>query len=190
MPSFQSICCPVDFSDGSHAALELAASVAARLGARLTLLHVREPAPLASSAVFAPPPFPPLVRGEFAPWPWPPAPGAPAAGEPPPPPPDDGTRLQRWRDEAERLGAPTVETALVGGPAPATIVRFVRDRGMDLLVLARRGHPGSRWHRMGAVATQVFRHAPCPVLVVPGAGTTARRRPRRRTGPGHLRPAA
>ena len=40
--TWKKICCPVDFSDESRAALEVAADVARRFGAALVLLHVDE----------------------------------------------------------------------------------------------------------------------------------------------------
>jgi nucleotide-binding universal stress UspA family protein len=38
------VCCPVDFSPESRAALTVAVDLCRRLGARLTILHVEEPA--------------------------------------------------------------------------------------------------------------------------------------------------
>ena len=40
MPVFRRICCPVDFSEASRAGLEMAARLARRDGAGLTVLHV------------------------------------------------------------------------------------------------------------------------------------------------------
>ena len=36
---WKTICCPIDFSDASRAAMEVAVDLARRFGARLTLLH-------------------------------------------------------------------------------------------------------------------------------------------------------
>lgn len=41
--AWKKVCCPVDFSRESHAALEVAIDLCRRLGAELTLLHVQEP---------------------------------------------------------------------------------------------------------------------------------------------------
>jgi nucleotide-binding universal stress UspA family protein len=41
--SWRKVCCPVDFSRESRAALEVALDLCRRLGAELTLLHVEEP---------------------------------------------------------------------------------------------------------------------------------------------------
>ncbi len=40
--AWKKVCCPVDFSEESRAALDVAADVARRLGAALVLLHVEE----------------------------------------------------------------------------------------------------------------------------------------------------
>lgn len=42
--SWQRICCPVDYSERSRAALRVAVDLARRFGAELTLLHVEEAA--------------------------------------------------------------------------------------------------------------------------------------------------
>jgi universal stress protein A len=43
--AWKKICCPVDFSPESRAAVVVAADLCRRLGAELTLLHVGDPAP-------------------------------------------------------------------------------------------------------------------------------------------------
>jgi nucleotide-binding universal stress UspA family protein len=42
--SWNHVCCPVDFSPESRAALTVAVDLCRRLGARLTILHVEDPA--------------------------------------------------------------------------------------------------------------------------------------------------
>ncbi|ACG73993.1 UspA domain protein [Anaeromyxobacter sp. K] len=44
---WKTVCCPVDLSDASRAALRVASDVCRRLDASLTLLHVQEGAPAA-----------------------------------------------------------------------------------------------------------------------------------------------
>ncbi len=41
--AWKKVCCPVDFSEESHAALRVAVDLCKRLGAELTLLHVDDP---------------------------------------------------------------------------------------------------------------------------------------------------
>ncbi len=40
--AWRKVCCPVDFSEESHAALQVAVDLCKRLGAELTLLHVED----------------------------------------------------------------------------------------------------------------------------------------------------
>jgi nucleotide-binding universal stress UspA family protein len=46
------------------------------------------------------------------------------------------------------------------------IVRFARDRDIDLIVMGTHGHTGLAHLLMGSVAEKVVRKAPCPVLTV------------------------
>jgi nucleotide-binding universal stress UspA family protein len=139
------ICCPIDFSDASRAAMEVAADLARRGGANLVLLHAY-PIPgytFPDGSVVASP----KMMQELA---------------------DQAKKhLEEWRAEAEKLvGAPRVrgETA-VGEPA-AEIVSFARASGVDLLVIGTHGRTGLEHALMGSIAERVVRRAHCPVLTV------------------------
>lgn len=142
MKAWRRIGCAVDFSEASRAGLESAATLAARPGAELFVIHVSEeraapgPAPL-----LAPPPV--SARAE-----------------------KHGPELEAWALEAERLGAAAVRSVLVRGRAAAAIVRLAEEERLDLLVVASHGHGGLRRLVLGSVAEEVVRAAPCPVLVV------------------------
>lgn len=138
MGRWRRICCPVDFSPVSRAALAEAVSLAASLAAELLLLHVRQAATSPGGVPFMPP-----------------ARGAPAGAS---------TELQEWAAEAQR-SAPTTATELGGEPA-AEIVRFVAELGCDLIVMGTHGRTGLRHLALGSVAEAVIRAAPCPVLIV------------------------
>ncbi|HSN16249.1 MAG TPA: universal stress protein [Anaeromyxobacteraceae bacterium] len=147
MPSadWKRICCPIDFSDASRAAMEVATDLARRCGADLVLLHAY-PVPgytFPDGSVVASP----RMMQELA---------------------DQAERhLATWRADAERmLGAPrvTVEKA-VGEPA-AEIVAYAKGAGIDLLVLGTHGRTGLEHAIMGSVAERVVRKARCPVLTV------------------------
>ena len=138
------ICCPIDFSDASRAAMELAADLARRFGAELLLLHAY-PIPgytFPDGSVVASP----KMLQELA----------------------DGAErhLEAWRRDAEVAGASRVEAAKVAGEPAAEIVSFAREQGVDLLVLGTHGRTGLEHALMGSIAERVVRRARCPVLTV------------------------
>jgi len=141
---WKTICCPLDFSDASRAAMEVAAGLAQRFGAKLTLLHAY-PVPgytFPDGSVVASA----RMLQELA---------------------DQAAKhVGEWRRQAEELGAPTVKAeTLVGEPA-SEILAYARDRGIDLLVLGTHGRTGLEHALMGSIAERVVRRARCPVLTV------------------------
>lgn len=141
MSHWNHICCAVDFSDHSRAALERALELAARLGADLTLLHVCTPL-FPGADVYA--------VGEQS--------DALADGP-------VQARLDEWRREAEHALGRTVRLELLTGNPAREIARFGR-RGVDMLVVGTRGPTGLGRLLLGSVAERVVRDATCPVLVV------------------------
>jgi len=138
------ICCPVDFSDASHAAMEVAADLARRNGASLTLLHAY-PLPgytfpdgsvVASARMLQ-------ELSERA-----------------------DKHLREWKGEAERMGAPSVEAVTASGVAAAEILAFAARSGVDLLVLGTHGRSGLEHALLGSVTERVMRKARCHVLTV------------------------
>ncbi len=145
---WKTICCPIDFSDASRAAMEVAADLAARTGASLTLLHAY-PVPgytFPDGSVVASA----RMLQELA---------------------DQSSKhLGEWRSQAEALGARTVNAETVVGEPATEIVAWARERNVDLLVLGTHGRTGLEHALMGSVAEKVVRRARCPVLTVhPGA---------------------
>lgn len=139
MNEWKQICCAVDFSDHSFAALRRALDLAHRLGAELTLLHVCLPGPRGS-----------LATAERA---------LSTAEE------RTLARLEEWRGVAVReLGRDVQARLLVGNPA-RELARHAA-HGMDLLVVGTRGPTGLGRLLLGSVAERVVRDAPCPVMVV------------------------
>jgi nucleotide-binding universal stress UspA family protein len=139
------ICCPIDFSDASRAAMEVAADLARRHGAELVLLHAY-PIPGYTfpdgSVVASPKMMQELAEGAER-------------------------HLEEWRLEAERLvGAPRVGKAKAIGEPAAEIVGYAKDERVDLLVLGTHGRTGLEHALMGSVAERVVRRAHCPVLTV------------------------
>ncbi len=141
MTSWSRIGCAVDFSKASHAALEKAAELAARLGAELFVIHASEErAATGPAVVFAPPPTPTHAERH-------------------------GPELEAWVLEARRLGA-AVRSAMIRGRPAAVIARFAAEERLDLLVVASHGHGGLRQILIGSVTEELVRAAPCPVLVI------------------------
>ncbi len=138
------ICCPIDFSDASRAAMGVAADLARRFGGSLTLLHAY-PVPgftFPDGSVVASA----RMLQELA---------------------DQAAKhLGEWRREAEGLGAPAVTaTTAIGDPA-MEIVGYAKEHAIDLLVLGTHGRTGLEHALMGSVAERVVRRARCPVLTI------------------------
>jgi nucleotide-binding universal stress UspA family protein len=139
------ICCPVDFSDASRAAMEVACDLARRFGAELVLLHAY-PIPgytFPDGSVVASP----TMMQELA--------------------EQAQKHLEEWRQEAERLvGAPRVTAEKAVGEPAAEILRAARESGADLVVVGTHGRTGLEHALMGSIAERVVRRAHCPVLTV------------------------
>ncbi len=139
------ICCPIDFSDASRAAMEVASDLARRFGAGLMLLHAY-PIPgytFPDGSVVASP----KMMQDLA---------------------DQAEKhLEEWRVEAEKLVGPGRVTAekAVGEPA-AEILEVAKARGADLVVMGTHGRTGLEHALMGSIAERVVRRAHCPVLTV------------------------
>ncbi len=142
MATWTKICCPIDFSETSRAALEEAAELARRYEAEMALLHVFEPPAATSDLMVTPPEMFEQTAKELE------------------------RKLELWRSEAERRGAKAVRSLVVTGAAATEVVRFAREGGYDLVVMGTHGRRGLRHLVLGSVAERVVREAPCAVLVV------------------------
>ena len=139
------ICCPIDFSDASRAAMEVAADLARRFGAELVLLHAY-PIPgytFPDGSVVASP----KMMQDLA---------------------DQAKKhLEEWRAEAEKLvGAPRVAADTAVGEPAAEILAAAKRRGAELVVMGTHGRTGLEHALMGSIAERVVRRAHCPVLTV------------------------
>lgn len=148
MKPIQKILCPTDCSAGSRAALEQAAFLAERLGARIHLLHVWHVAY--------------HVRPDLHVW-------LETHGQQP-----IGTvvasEAQKELDEfvaslPEALRGGLTLHVLQGEPAP-TIADFASREAFDLIVMGTHGRTGLAHLALGSVAEKVVRHASCPVLTL------------------------
>jgi nucleotide-binding universal stress UspA family protein len=141
---FKKILVPIDFTTASLAALEYAASIAARFGSTVYLLHVFEP----HGVVGSPDGVGPeglqeeVVKAE--------------------------TRFQRL---IERFWPPSVpvETRVDSGMIGLDIVRAAVEVRSDLIILTTHDLRSMKHLVSKHVAEWVMRDAPCPVLLVPCA---------------------
>ena len=135
---------PIDFSDSSHAALDVAADFAARFGAELLLVHVVPAIPDLPENVSV------LKEGEY----------------------DqslDDAAAKRLADLAATLAPKNVKARTEMGTANDVgmeLVRIAEHEHADMIIIATHGMTG--WHKIafGSVAEKVVKQASCPVLVL------------------------
>ena len=136
---FSHVLCPIDFSESSRHAIDLAAAHA-RSG--ITLLHVIE-IPVAFSGEL---PIPEFAQGldKVA-----------------------AKLLEDWAlDLRSKVKVPVVTRTRIGSPGTQTLAALDDASTFDLVIMGSHGRTGIRRVLLGSVAEKVVRHAPCPVLVV------------------------
>ena len=146
MPSadWKRILCPIDFSDASLAALETAAEVARRYGARVALFHAY------------PVPGYTFPDGSFV-----------ASSKMLEELTSQANRhMAEWKVKAEAMGIGQVEVATAIGEPAHEILAFAKAQSADLVVIGTHGRTGLQHALMGSVAERVVRRATCPVLTV------------------------
>lgn len=143
----QSLLVPTDFSPASRLSLDAAALLAQKFGAKVTLLHVFDPAPFALTA---------SPSASISP-------EAPVAG--PALEKQIFDELQRLR-EAHFATVPCETQIVHNASAPEAICAYAREHEIDLIVIATHGRTGLSHLLIGSVAEKVVRHAPCPVLTL------------------------
>lgn len=140
------ICCAVDFSEPSRGALRVAAELAAKLEASLTVVHVHDVPSIPLTGIPAVPPASRAVTESAH---------------------DKAVRLLgSARAEAEALAPGRVHAELLEGDPAWELVKYAAAQGHDLLVVGTHGRTGVRRLVMGSIAERVLREAPCPVLAV------------------------
>jgi universal stress protein A len=148
---------PLDFSPPSNRALQYATTLAARLGASVTLLHVVDN-PLASGAWTSEIYVPDLPQMLEA-----------LVGE-------ANKRLASLESVAANAGVKAETTVVTGHPAYA-IVEHAGAGRFDLIVMGTHGRTGLAHAFVGSVAERVVRRSPCPVLTVRDAAAAKEERP-------------
>lgn len=140
----QRILCPIDFSDGSRAALKAAVELAKLSSAEITLLNVFPRPTVGNDALSE------VVMDE----------ALSSLGA------DTRARLASWKTDAEALGAKSVETAAASGSPWEAIVKTAEKQKTNTIVMSTHGRKGFQRAFLGSVAEKVVRHAPCSVYVV------------------------
>lgn len=74
--------------------------------------------------------------------------------------------LKETATKARALGLETVETALLGEDAAEEILRFAESNNVDLIVCGTRGLGGIKSFFLGSVSHKLLEEAKCPCLVV------------------------
>src|SRR5262245_28532006 len=145
MIDLKQILVPTDFSKHSQVALTYSSAFAEKFGAEMHLLHVvQDLALFIPDMVTVTPPLAPNVEQLTA--------AVRAAfdrlvAE---------NQLARFKVVREvREGAPFYE-----------IIRYAKEKDVDLIIMGTHGHSGLVHVLMGSVAEKVVRKAPCPVLTV------------------------
>jgi nucleotide-binding universal stress UspA family protein len=134
---------PVDFSDTAAAAAEYGCELAARLGARVTLLHVLSSGIISTpDAVFAPTPEEQLAMSRAA-----------------------RAHLRSIAEKLDHDGL-VIDCLAVEGVAAGTIREIAGREHADLIVMGTHGRRGVSQLLLGSVPEYLIRHAPCPVLTI------------------------
>lgn len=133
---------PIDFSEYASHALDYAISLASKLGARLTLLHVIQSLPMGGADMGVTLPYTYLQDMEA-----------------------EITRsLETYRERVSAAGLEG-EIAVVHGVPFNEIIATAKTQQVDLIVMGTHGRTGLQHVLLGSVAEKVVRLAPCPVLV-------------------------
>ncbi|HWE35989.1 MAG TPA: universal stress protein [Isosphaeraceae bacterium] len=147
MLTFQSVLVPVDFSERSRWAFEMARALASNTRTRLVVLHVIDEVHVAEQAVLLD------ESGLLT--------ELPAAA-----PAHLQAIEERLRELYPTSATVEVEYRLREGEPAEEAVRQAKGLGCDLIVVGSHGRTGLDRLLLGSVAEAVLRHAPCPVLVV------------------------
>lgn len=147
MIDVNNILVPTDCSELSVKATEYAIKFAKQFNARLTLLLVTATEPLAvlnDYGYFSPELHQKLVV-------------------------ESSRRAEvQLKEFWDTLGDPDVKAQLINvkGDPFAEIVRYAKEKEVDIIIMGTRGHTGFKHILMGSVAEKVVRYSPQPVLIV------------------------
>ncbi len=141
MIHIQKILCPIDFSAPSRNALRYANEFAKAMNAKITVMHVIPPQPIAADVNV---PYVPLeIELEK----------------------NAKEDLERIVKEEVQEGVVVEQVMAFGLPSDCVIAQAQKEN-VDLIILGTHGRTGISRLLMGSTAENVIRHAGCPVLVV------------------------
>jgi nucleotide-binding universal stress UspA family protein len=144
---FRKVLCPIDFSEHSLAALDVALKVVQQNDAKLYLLNVA-PVP-AGAAGFQPVPLDPYSD------------------------PEKDAQLQLAKLGREKIpGVVRYDTLVVSGDPAEQILDTARSIEADLIVMGTHGRRGLGRLVLGSVAERVVRESPIPVLTAHAKAST------------------
>ena len=145
MTPFKKILVPIDFSDHSRAALDLAVELARDGGATLQLLHCyqTQPGGISPYGIALPSEYFDELRIAAA------------------------TKLNDWQQEFVPSDVES-DASVNSEHASAAIAVTAEKTGADLIVMGTRGLSGFKHVLLGSTAERIVRTAPCPVLTVRG----------------------
>ena len=150
---FEKILVPLDGSEHSLKALDVAASIAQKFGGSITLLHAYSVQPILFPEPYtASSPAPILTGADVSRL-------AEAAQK-------MGNRIVGDAEQRIRTANLQVKKIVVEGHAVEEIVRVANEENMDLIVIGARGVSHMREMLLGSVTDGVMHHVHCPVLVV------------------------
>jgi nucleotide-binding universal stress UspA family protein len=138
---------PIDFSDSSREALDVAADLAKRYGSEVLLLHAVPVIPDDTSLLHEGADEKALIE-------------------------DARQHLRELADNLKQQGLQARATIGLANDAASEILRAADAENVDLIVIATHGMTGLRHLAFGSVAEKVVRTADCPVLVLRKSAAT------------------
>ena len=153
---FDKILVPLDGSEHSLRALEIAIQIAKKFGGKMTLIHVYSvtiaPVMMPEPTTLTPPMIPPMTSEEVS--------RAVEATR------KVGASILADGEQKAKAEKVQAETMLKEGHIVQEIVRTAKEGKFDLIVIGGRGISKIRELLLGSVTDGVIHHAHCPVLVI------------------------
>ena len=137
---YKRILIPTDFSRSSFAAFKPAAAMAAKFSSKIILLHVAEDVPVYAFYIGS---TQKKLNEQLV-----------------------EHSAKEMRKAARRLNYKNSELIVRIGNVQKELLRVVKEKKIDTIVMATHGHTGLANVLIGSVAEKIVRHAPCHVLTV------------------------